>query len=186
MLDLTGADLEELARFHASAHVLGQRHRQGVIDAGHSAAALDIGHAEGDVVQCQLCERLTAQQLVGLERAHQHVALERQSAVQIGVSAGGAGQPMQIHRRFEIAPVAPAFEVVEDAARVQHGRGVAEGERLNAGRGGHGSALVGVSHQQISMVLRAAVPPSSGSFCSACMSAHARSAWPVVRERPAV
>lgn len=54
MLDLTGADLEELAWLHASADVLGQRHCQRVIDTGHSAAPLDIGHAEGDVVQRQL------------------------------------------------------------------------------------------------------------------------------------
>lgn len=79
-------------------------------------APFDIDHAEGGVVQRQLRKRGAAHQLMRHERWDKHVPLERQAALQVRIGPDGARHTLQTDRRLVVAPGAPAFEVVGDAA----------------------------------------------------------------------
>ncbi|KCW99906.1 hypothetical protein DK27_21655 [Xanthomonas arboricola pv. pruni] len=191
VLVVPGAHLEVLALSDAAPHVFGQRRSQQQRTSHAVAAALKVAIAQGDPVQRQLLEGLTRQQPVRLEGARQHVALEDQPGLQKRIAASGLGQAIQRHRRLIPAPVLPALQIVQHAAPIEHRRRITKGERLGPCRHGwrcrRGRGQLVGQHQEISMKpeLRA-VRPSSGSFCSAWNSAHARSAWPVSSERPAV
>jgi hypothetical protein len=84
---------------------------------------------------------------VGNELAHQHLALQRQATLQVRVGLGGAGQPVQVNRRLVVATVAPAVQIVEDAARFQHRRRLAEGEGLQLSSRCRRQCLSTVVHQ---------------------------------------
>ena len=189
------------------AHVLGQAVAQAQVTAQHVGRSLQIGIAEGEKVQREFAEGVTAQKPVRHEGGRQHVALEIQRA---RVVRGGPKRPRQAFPadgRLVPLAIQPGLAVVQNLAAVQHRHRVTKGERLGAGLGdiglgrtggrswcGHGvgkgrrscAAWGALGHQENSRTeVVASLAPSSGSKSMACMQAHAKSAWPVSLLRPA-
>lgn len=119
----------------AAPHVLGQ----GVLVRQRLAAAagpvFQVGIAERQEVQGHALEGVARQVFAGDQGGRQHVGLEVDRAAVVHASIKGLGQAGQIDGRLVPVTVLPAFEAVENVGVLEHGRGIAERKRLDAGGG---------------------------------------------------